>query len=169
MEVTTSVGADRLKKTVNVVQRHQKQLPYVSSLVCKILQSFVVALPHIPAHRKTIIFNQLLQIIGLDNYLWITIIQSIDYYLVQSIDLLDFTKSLAELASRQQNLQEDKGEKRLRDTLKNTCLQSMISLHVQFEPKQVIQNGVYLVSLFTLVFKKHVTVGYIRFWVKIYD
>ena len=83
--------------------------------------------------------------------------------------MLDFTKSLAELASRQQNLQEDKGEKRLRDTLKNTCLQSMISLHVQFEPKQVIQNGVYLVSLFTLVFKKQVTVGYIRFWVKIYD
>ncbi len=138
-------GADRLKKTINVVQRHQKQLPYVSSLVCKILQSFVVALPHIPAHRKTIIFDQLLQIIGLDNYLWITIIQSIDYYLVQSIDLLDFTRSLAELASRQQTgLQAP--EKRLRDTLKTTCLQSMIALHVQFPPKQVIQTSVYLVS-----------------------
>ncbi len=136
---------DRLKKTINVVQRHQKQLPYVSSLVCKILQSFVVALPHIPAHRKTIIFDQLLNIIGLDNYLWITIIQSIDYYLVQSIDLLDFTKSLAELASKQQSgLQAP--EKRLRDTLKTTCLQSMISLHVQFPAKQVIQTSVYLVS-----------------------
>ena len=54
----------RLVKTINVLQRHQKELPFVSSLVCKILQSFVVALPHIPAHRKTIIFNQLLQIIG---------------------------------------------------------------------------------------------------------
>jgi hypothetical protein len=54
----------RLVKTINVIQRHQKELPYVSSLVCKILQSFVVALPHIPAHRKAIIFNQLLQIIG---------------------------------------------------------------------------------------------------------
>ena len=56
--------AGRLVKTANVLQRHQKELPYVSSLVCKILQSFVVALPHIPAHRKTIIFSQLLQIVG---------------------------------------------------------------------------------------------------------
>ena len=151
----------RLKQTVNVVQRHQKQLPYVSSLVCKILQSFVVALPHIPAHRKAVIFNQLLQIIGLDNYLWITIIQSIDYYLVQSIDLLDFTNSLAEITSKQQQNLDDKNEKRLRDTLKTTCLQSMISLHVQFAPKQVLQTSVYLVgflnkyltSLFDTAFK----------------
>ena len=60
----SSLDEGRLVKTINVIQRHQKELPYVSSLVCKILQSFVVALPHIPAHRKTIIFNQLLQIIG---------------------------------------------------------------------------------------------------------
>lgn len=139
-----AASQDRLKKTVNTVQRHQKQLPYVSSLVCKILQSFVVALPHIPAHRKTIIFSQLLEIIGLDNYLWITIIQSIDYYLVQSIDLLDFTKSLAELASKQQSI-EGKSERHLRDTLKITCLQSMISLHVQFEPIVVIKTSIYLV------------------------
>lgn len=142
--VTAAASQDRLKKTVNTVQRHQKQLPYVSSLVCKILQSFVVALPHIPAHRKTIIFSQLLEIIGLDNYLWITIIQSIDHYLVQSIDLLDFTKSLAELASKQQSI-EGKSEKHLRDTLKTTCLQSMISLHVQFEPIVVIKTSIYLV------------------------
>jgi len=61
---TTKNDEGRLVKTINVIQRHQKELPYVSSLVCKILQSFVVALPHIPAHRKAIIFNQLLQIIG---------------------------------------------------------------------------------------------------------
>jgi hypothetical protein len=60
----TECKEGRLVKTINVIQRHQKELPYVSSLVCKILQSFVVALPHIPAHRKTIIFNQLLQIIA---------------------------------------------------------------------------------------------------------
>jgi hypothetical protein len=94
----------RLIKTVNVMQRHQKELPFVSSLVCKILQSFVVALPHIPAHRKTIIFNQLLQIIGLDEYLWITIIQSIDHYLVQSNDLLDFTNSLQQVTTQSQQM-----------------------------------------------------------------
>jgi hypothetical protein len=149
----------RLKKTVNIIQRHQKQLPYVSSLVCKILQSFVVALPHIPAHRKTVIFNQLLQIIGLNDYLWITIIQSIDYYLVQSNDLLDFTNSLNELSSKQQQI-DNKHEKRLRDTLK-LSLTSMISLYVQFEPNKIIQTSIYLVvflnkylnSLFETAFK----------------
>ncbi len=119
-------------------------------------------MPHIPAHRKTIIFSQLLEIIGLDNYLWITIVQSIDFYLVQSIDLLDFTKSLAELASKQSNTAESgKTEKHLRDTLKKTCLQSMISLHVQFEPIKVIKTSIYLVcflnkyitSLFDTAFK----------------
>ncbi len=127
--------------------------------MCKILQSFVVALPHIPAHRKAVIFNQLLQIIGLNDYLWITIIQSIDYYLVQSNDLLDFTNSLTELSAKQQHL-DNKHEKRLRDTLK-TSISSMISLHVQFEPSKIIQTSIYLAvflnkylnSLFETAFK----------------
>jgi hypothetical protein len=160
-------SSNRLKNTVNVIQRHQKELPYVSSLVCKILQSFVVALPHIPAHRKTIIFNQLLEIIGLNDYLWITIIQSIDYYLVQSNDLLDFTNNLEELTSKQLDLLANddntsneakisvlsKNEKKLRDTLK-TCIQSMISLHTQFEPPKLIKSSIYLIAFLNKYFTK---------------
>ena len=160
-------SSNRLKNTVNVIQRHQKELPYVSSLVCKILQSFVVALPHIPAHRKTIIFNQLLEIIGLNDYLWITIIQSIDYYLVQSNDLLDFTNNLEELTSKQLHLLANddntsneakisilsKNEKKLRDTLK-TCIQSMISLHIQFEPPKLIKSSIYLIAFLNKYFTK---------------
>lgn len=144
----TSSSNSRLKYSTNVVQRHQKQLPYVSSLVCKILQSFVVALPHIPSHRKTVIFSELLQIIGLNDYLWITIIQSIDYYLVQSNDLLQFTNSLVELSTRQKHLSENKNEKRLRDTIKQN-IDSMIALHVQFEPDKVILTSIYLVVFLT--------------------
>ncbi|CAF0714899.1 unnamed protein product [Brachionus calyciflorus] len=152
-EVTTT-GANRLVTTVNVIKRHEKQLPYVSSLVCKILQSFVVALPHIPAHRKTIIFEQLMNIIGLNDYLWITIIQSIDHYLVQSSDLIDFSQNLEQFQTKQQQLlanrtlsseEVSKSEKKLRDTLK-ICINSMISLHVQFEPLQLVQSSVYLIA-----------------------
>ena len=141
----------RLIKTVNVMQRHQKELPFVSSLVCKILQSFVVALPHIPAHRKTIIFNQLLQIIGLNEYLWITIIQSIDHYLVQSNDLLDFTNSLQQVTTQSQQMLANsseavsKNERKLRDTLK-TSIQSMIALHIQFDPFDILKSSVYLIA-----------------------
>ena len=153
-------AANRLVSTVNVLKRHEKQLPYVSSLVCKILQSFVVALPHIPAHRKAIIFDQLMNIIGLNDYLWITIIQSIDHYLVQSSDLMDFSQNLEKFQSKQQQLlanrmvchddedQVSKNEKKLRDTLKS-CISCMISLHVQFEPMQLIQSSVYLVAFLT--------------------
>jgi hypothetical protein len=160
----TECKEGRLVKTINVIQRHQKELPYVSSLVCKILQSFVVALPHIPAHRKTIIFNQLLQIIGLKDYLWITIVQSIDHYLVQSNDLLDFTNNLQEVTTKQQQLLSSqtssivsKDEKKLRDTLKTNC-QSMISLYIQFEPTQVIQSSIFLIAFlskyFSILFNK---------------
>lgn len=141
----------RLIRTIDVMQRHQKQLPYVSSLVCKILQSFVVSLPHMPAHRKTMIFAQLMEIIGLNDYLWITVIQSIDYYLVQSTDLLSFTNNLEQMTNRQQQIlakSEDvvsKSEKKLRDAIK-TNLQAMISLFVQFEPIQLIKSSVYLVT-----------------------
>jgi hypothetical protein len=141
-------NASRLGKTVDTIHRHQKQLPFVSSLVCKILQSFVVALPHIPAHRKTLIFNQLLNIIGLNDYLWITVIQSIDFYLVSntSSELIEFSNSLAKM-SDDKNLATiaDKQEKKLRNTI-NACIHSMISLHSQFEPLVVIQSSIYLVA-----------------------
>ena len=151
-----SASSSRLTKTPNVMQRHQKQLPYVSSLVCKILQSFVVALPHIPAHRKAIIFTQLLDIIGLDDYLWITIVQSIDHYLVQSVDLLDFTNSLEQLTTSQRDSAaalpassasagKRPGEKKVRDTLK-AGIQAMISLHVQLPPAHLIQSSIYLIA-----------------------
>lgn len=166
----TTSGSNRLVKTVNVMKRHEKQLPYVSSLVCKILQSFVVALPHIPAHRKTIIFDQLMSIIGLDDNLWITIIQSIDHYLVQSHDLLDFTQNLEEVTNKQQQLlsnntiQESsvsKNEKKLRDTIKS-CNQAMIALHVQFEPGKIIQSSIYLIAFlnkyFTSLFEQSVKI-----------
>ncbi len=149
---TTEDSSSRLINTKDVIQRHQKQLPYVSSLVCKILQSFVVSLPHMPAHRKTVIFAQLMHIIGLEDYLWITSIQSIDYYLVQSNDLLNFTNNLEQLTTKQQQLLADnslstvsKNEKKLRDTIKS-CIQSMISLFVQFRPIDLIQSSVYLVT-----------------------
>jgi hypothetical protein len=148
----------RLIKTIDVIQRHQKQLPYVSSLVCKILQSFVVSLPHMPAHRKTIIFAQLMRIVGLDDYLWITSIQSIDYYLVQSSDLLNFTNNLELLTTKQQQRlaandnvnasgvdSVSRSEKKLRDTIKS-CIGSMIALFVQFKPIDLIQSSVYLVT-----------------------
>ena len=142
-------GEGRLQKAPHVMQRHQKQLPYVSALVCKILQSFVVALPHIPAHRKTPVFGQLLRIVGLNDYLWITVIQAIDHYLVQSQDLLDFTNSLAQITSqRHQEPAEDRNQRRLRDSLKS-CAQAMIALHSQFEPGQVVQSCVYLVVFLT--------------------
>ncbi|RNA28958.1 HEAT repeat-containing 1 [Brachionus plicatilis] len=153
----TLTGANRLVSTVNVLKRHEKQLPYVSSLVCKILQSFVVALPHIPAHRKAIIFDQLMSIIGLNDYLWITIVQAIDHYLVQSSDLMDFSQNLEKFQTKQQQLlanrslssdEVSKNEKKLRDTLKS-CLNSMISLHVQFEPMQLVQSSVFLVAFLT--------------------
>ena len=159
-EATENVASSsRLVKTIDVIQRHQKQLPYVSSLVCKILQSFVVSLPHMPAHRKAIIFAQLMQIVGLDDYLWITSIQSIDYYLVQSSDLLNFTNNLEQLTSKQQLLLADnpdavsKSEKKLRDTIK-TCIQSMISLFAQFEPIDLIQSSIYLIAFLTKYISK---------------
>lgn len=152
----------RLTSTVNTMQRHQKQLPYVSSLVCKILQSFVVALPHIPAHRKTIIFQNLMSIIGLNDYLWITLIQSIDHYLVQSQDLLEFKTNLEEFTNKQKELLANGAqmtaaasaaaqdaaqvnERKLRNTLMQ-CMESMIALHVQFEPSHVIQSTIYLTT-----------------------
>lgn len=144
------------------MHRHQKQLPYVSSLVCKILQSFVVALPHIPAHRKTIIFQNLMSIIGLNDYLWITLIQSIDHYLVQSADLLEFKTNLEEFTNKQKVLLANGAaitastntaqvaasvvnEKKLRNTLMQ-CIESMIALHVQFEPNHVIKSTIYLTT-----------------------
>ena len=75
-----------------------------------------------------------MQIIGLNDYLWITIIQSIDHYLVKSNDLLDFTNYLEQMTSKQQqqltNLSETKrmGERKVRETLK-VCIQSMVFLH----------------------------------------
>ncbi len=45
----------------------------INPIVCKILQSFVITLPFIPNHRKTLIFNDLLSIIGTDTYLWVII------------------------------------------------------------------------------------------------
>jgi hypothetical protein len=144
-------SSSRLVKTIDVIHRHQKQLPFVSSLVCKILQSFVVSLPHIPSHRKTVIFDQLMQTIGLNDYLWITIVQSIDYYLVQSNDLLNFTNNLEQMTTKQQQLLANnesvvsKNEKKLRDTLR-TCTNSMIALFVQFDPIEIIQSSVYVVT-----------------------
>jgi hypothetical protein len=136
------------------MQRHQKELPYVSSLVCKILQSFVVALPHIPAHRKTIIFENLMSIIGLNDYLWITLIQSLDHYLVQSQDLLEFKTNLEEFTNKQKQLLANNGatetsvsknEKKLRDTLQQ-CIESMIALQIQFQPIDIIQALIYLMA-----------------------
>lgn len=153
-QVSTSSSSRRLASTVNTMQRHQKQLPYVSSLVCKILQSFVVALPHIPAHRKTVIFQNLMNIIGLNDYLWITLIQALDHYLVQSQDLLAFKQSLEEFKNKQKELLLANGaaasevavnEKKLRATLMQ-CMESMIALHVQFQPSHVIQASIYLVT-----------------------
>ena len=140
---------------MNTMQRHQKELPYVSSLVCKILQSFVVALPHIPAHRKTIIFENLMSIIGLNDYLWITLIQSLDHYLVQSQDLLEFKTNLEEFTNKQKQLLANndcaaemsvsKNEKKLRDTL-HLCIESMIALQIQFQPIDIIQALIYLIA-----------------------
>ena len=155
----------RLTSTVNTMQRHQKQLPYVSSLVCKILQSFVVALPHIPAHRKAIIFQNLMSIIGLNDYLWITLIQALDHYLVQSQDLLEFKTNLEEFTNKQKELLANGAaptaattsdesmsvdvaaakEKKLRSTLMQ-CMEAMIALHVQFQPSDVIQSAIYLTT-----------------------
>ena len=88
--------------------------------------------------------------------------QSIDHYLVQSSDLLDFTNNLQQVTTKQQQIlanstatettdaskQVSKSEKKLRDTLK-TCLLSMVSLHIQFEPEHVVQSSIYLVSFLT--------------------
>jgi U3 small nucleolar RNA-associated protein 10 len=56
----------------------------INPRVCKILQSFVITLPYIPNHRKTLIFNELLNLIGTDTYLWVIILQLFDYYFIES-------------------------------------------------------------------------------------
>lgn len=85
--------------------------------VSKILQSFVVALKHIPAHRKWIIFSKLLNIINVDSYLWITVIQYIDFYLIENKNNHD----------------------KLKDHLKQ-AIQSYLPLYVQFESNSVIKS-----------------------------
>ena len=87
--------------------------------------------------------------------------------MVQSNDLLDFTNNLEELTSKQLHLLANddntsneakisilsNNEKKLRDTLK-TCIQSMISLHIQFEPPKLIKSSIYLIAFLNKYFTK---------------
>lgn len=106
-------------------------------------------------------------IVGVDDYLWITLIQAIDHYLVQSQDLLEFKSNLEEVTHWQKELlanRDDNGggdnnkdsdmiaeteakanEKKLRSVLMQ-CMESMIALHAQFQPAHVIQSLIYLTT-----------------------
>jgi hypothetical protein len=99
----------------------------INPIVCKILQSFVITLPFIPNHRKTLIFNDLLSIIGTDTYLWVIILQLFDYYFIES------------------KKNDEKNDKKLRETLKN-CSQILANLLNQFNFESILQSINYLIE-----------------------
>ncbi len=61
------------------------------------------------------------------------------------------------MTTQQQPQHVSKHEKKLRDTMK-TCLQSMVSLYIQFDPVHVLQSNIYLIAFlnkyFTSLFDK---------------
>ena len=67
---------------------------------------------------------ELLSIIGINNYLWITIIQSFDSYIIQK---------------------RDEDDKKLRDTLKQ-CMNMLQAIFVQFEAENILQSSIYLIE-----------------------
>ena len=42
----------------------------VSSMMTVVLRVFVDAVPHIPSHRRLVLFEKLVQVVGADQYLW---------------------------------------------------------------------------------------------------
>jgi hypothetical protein len=114
---------DILNKTINTI------LPIVLKaksnidsqyVIPKILQSFIVTIPHIPAHRKFTVFHELLNIIDVNSYLWLAIIQAFDSVLVHETNVT-------------------------RDSLKS-CLMDYTQLYVQFKPNFILQSILSLVE-----------------------
>ena len=99
----------------------------INPIVCKIVQSFAITLPYIPNHRKTLIFNDLLNIIGKDTYLWVIILQLFDYYFIEN------------------KKAEEKNDKKFRDTLKQ-CSQILSMLFNQFDFECILQSTIYLIE-----------------------
>jgi hypothetical protein len=114
---------DILNKTINTI------LPIVlktklnndnRSVIPKILQSFIVTMPHIPAHRKFTVFHELLNIVDTNTYLWLAIIQAFDSVLVQETNVT-------------------------RDSLK-TCMADYTQLYVQFKPNFILKSILNLIE-----------------------
>ena len=53
--------------------------------VTAVLRVFVDAYPHIPVHRKLMIFTTLLRVVGTDEHLWRLLLTFIDSVVVRSV------------------------------------------------------------------------------------
>lgn len=69
-----------MSKLGNTAPKHIQS----EDMMTAVLRVFVDAIPHIPAHRKIMLFDKLLRVVGHDKYLWRLMLLFIESVTVRS-------------------------------------------------------------------------------------